>query len=112
MRHTESLKKNYQFRLVYNKGKSAADRLIVVYALRNREAGKNRLGLSVSKKVGKAVTRNRVRRLIRESYRIIEGGEIKKGYDIVVIARQAAAGAGFHEISASLSALLKRHNIV
>ena len=111
MRHTESLKKNRQFRHVYNKGRSAADRLIVVYALKNREPGKNRLGLSVSKKVGKAVTRNRVRRLIKESYRIIEDGEIQRGFDIVVIARQSSAEAGFHEIFASLSALLKKQYI-
>jgi ribonuclease P protein component len=62
---TESLKKNYQFRNVYNKGKSAANHYLVLYVLKN---GKNinRLGISISKKVGKSVVRNHKARLIKE----------------------------------------------
>ncbi len=71
MRFTQSLKKNYQFGFVYNKGKSVADKYLVLYAVRNkRNPDINRLGITVSKKVGKSVVRSRVTRLIKESYRL------------------------------------------
>ena len=66
MKHTESLKKNYQFRYVYNRGKSMANRHLVLYLVKNGTQA-NRLGISVSKKVGKSVVRSHVTRLIRES---------------------------------------------
>ena len=68
MEFTESLKKNYQFRFVYNRGKSIANRLLVMYVVRNGTDG-NRFGISVSKKVGNSVVRSRITRLLRESYR-------------------------------------------
>ena len=76
---TESLKKNYQFKFVYNRGKSIANKYLVMYVLKN---GKdfNRLGLSVSKKVGISVVRSRVTRLIRESYRLSEEN-VRRGFD-------------------------------
>ena len=77
-----------------------------MYVLKNHLA-ENRLGLSVSKKIGKAVVRNRVRRLVRESFRLIEG-EMKKGYDIIFIARQPSAAAGFREIGISVKTLCER----
>ena len=66
MEFTESLKKNYQFRFVYNRGKSIANRLLVMYVVRNGTNG-NRFGISVSKKVGNSVVRSRITRLLRES---------------------------------------------
>ena len=69
MEFTESLKKNYQFRFVYNRGKSIANRLLVMYVVRNGTNG-NRFGISVSKKVGNSVVRSRITRLLRESYRL------------------------------------------
>ena len=90
MEFTESLKKNYQFRFVYNRGKSIANRLLVMYVVRNGTNG-NRFGISVSKKVGNSVVRSRITRLLRESYRLSES-KFLAGYDIVVIARASAKG--------------------
>jgi len=78
-----ALKKKRDFKKVYNRGKHAAEPLFVVYALVN-DLDDNRLGLSVSKKVGGAVVRNRVKRLIRECCRLMD---LRAGYDFVVIAR-------------------------
>ena len=106
---TESLKKNYQFRFVYNRGKSIANKYLVMYVIKN---GKeiNHLGVSVSKKVGISVVRSRVTRLIKESYRLSEKN-IKSGYDIVVIARNSCNGESFDTIYKSLNHLLKKHNL-
>ena len=71
MRFSESLKKNKDFQLTYKKGKSYANRYLVMYVRKNGTSG-NRLGLSVSKKVGNSVVRHRVTRLLRESYRLQE----------------------------------------
>lgn len=108
---TESLKKNYQFRFVYNRGKSIANKNLVMYVLKNDSKFKaNRLGISVSKKVGNSVVRSRVTRLIRESYRLNEEN-IKKGFDIIVIARNTANSLSYDEMSKSLIHLLKKHNL-
>jgi len=106
---TESLKKNYQFRYVYNRGKSLANRHLVMYVIKNGKQT-NKLGISVSKKVGKSVTRSHVTRLIRESYRLTEQ-EIKQGFDIVVIARVSAKDISYQEMLRSLRHLLKKHNL-
>ena len=110
MEFTESLRKNFQFRHVYNRGKSLANRHLVMYVIRNGR-NKNRLGISVSKKVGKSVTRSRVTRLIRESYRLSEQN-ISRGYDIVVIARVSANEASYADIYRSLNHLLRKHNLL
>ncbi len=110
MLFTCSLKKNNQFKVVYNKGKSIADKLLVMYVYPNRTEG-NRLGLSVSKKVGKSVIRNRIRRLIKESYRAVEKEGVRAGYDIVVIARQSSSEAVYCEIRQSVSKLLYKHGL-
>jgi ribonuclease P protein component len=109
---TQSLKKNFQFRFVYNKGKSLANKYLVMYVIKNkRYSDTNRLGISVSKKVGKSVVRSRVTRLIRESYRLSEQN-IAKGYDIVVIARVSASDATYKEIDKALLNLLKKHGLL
>ena len=110
MEFTESLKKNFQFRYVYNKGNSIANRQLVMYVRKNGKKN-NRLGISVSKKVGKSVTRSRVTRLIRESYRLMEN-EVLRGYDIVVIARVSAAEAQYAEVSKALRHLFKKHGLL
>lgn len=109
MKFTESLKKNFQFRYVYSKGKSIANRHMVMYLIKSNTE-KNRLGISVSKKVGNSVVRSRVTRLIRESYRLSEDN-IMLNYDIVVIARASAKSSSFEEINKSLIHLLKKHSI-
>ena len=108
MKYTTSLKKNYDFRIVYRKGKSLANRHLVVYKYRNN-LDINRVGISVSKKVGNSVVRSRVTRLIRESYRLNEEHIDKAGWDFVVIARTTAKGTTYEEISHSLVSLLKQH---
>ena len=100
MEFTESLKKNYQFRFVYNRGKSIANRLLVMYVVRNGTDG-NRFGISVSKKVGNSVVRSRITRLLRESYRLSES-KFLAGYDIVVIARASAKEATYREVESAL----------
>ena len=85
----ESLKKTADFRNVYQNGKSLANKYLVMYVMENNRE-KNRLGISVSKKVGNSVVRHRVTRLIRESYRLHEN-IFNSGLDIVVIARICAA---------------------
>ena len=110
MKYTVSLKKNYDFRTVYRKGKSLANRHLVMYKYPNK-LDINRLGISVSKKVGNSVVRSRVTRLIRESYRLQEENIDKVGWDFVVIARTTAKGTSYDEISNSLTNLLKQHKV-
>lgn len=78
-----TLKKNIEFKKVFNKGKFIDGRCIVVYLLKNN-TNQNKLGFVVSKKAGKSVTRNRIRRLIRENFRL-QKENLKKGYTIVIM---------------------------
>ena len=89
MIRSESLKKNQDFKVVYQNGTSYANRLLVMYVLKNQHM-KNRLGISVSKKVGNSVVRHRLTRLIRESYRLNET-DFDSNLDIVVVARASCA---------------------
>jgi len=106
---SESLKKNQDFRIVYQKGTSYANRLLVMYVLENQHR-KNRLGISVSKKVGNSVVRHRITRLVRESYRLNEN-LFDSNLDIVVVARAAAKGKGYREIESALMHLAGKHHI-
>jgi len=101
MNFSESLKKNQDFQSVYRNGKSYANRLLVMYVLENN-LDKNRLGISVSKKVGNSVVRHHVTRLVRESYRLQEN-IFNSGLDIVVVARANAASASFREIESAIA---------
>lgn len=108
--HSESLKKNRDFQLLYKEGKSRANRYLVLYVKENG-LEKNRLGVSVSKKVGNSIVRHRITRLIRESYRLHED-MFNSGLDIVVIARGTARDASFHQISSALKHLGGLHKII
>ena len=110
MKFSESLKKNNDFQNVYRNGKSYAKRFLVMYVLKN-ETEKNRIGISVSKKVGNSVIRHHITRLVRESYRLHED-MFNSGLDIVVIARSNAKNASYHEIASALMHLGGLHNIV
>lgn len=110
MKNTQSLKKNYEFRIVYKRGKSIANRQLVMYFLPNNKPI-NQLGISVSKKVGNSVVRSRVTRLIRESYRLNEE-EISLGYNIVFIARSGAVSIGYKEMEKSVKHLLKKQGLI
>ncbi|WP_271714018.1 ribonuclease P protein component [Anaeromicropila herbilytica] len=107
---SESLKKNRDFKNVYDKGKSYANKYLVMYILKN-ELNRNRIGISVSKKVGNSVVRHRVQRLIRESYRLNET-MFQNGLDIVVIARVGIKDKNYNEVSSAVLHLGKIHKIV
>ena len=111
MEYSDSLKKNNEFQRVYRKGTSQANRYLVMYVLENHDRHmENRLGISVSKKVGNSVVRHRITRLVRESYRLNES-LFKKNLDIVVIARNSANGTNYHEIEKSFMDLARKHGI-
>ncbi len=110
MNFSESLKKNQDFQSVYRKVRSYANKLLVMYVLENNME-RNRLGISVSKKVGNSVVRHHVTRLVRESYRLQEN-IFNSGLDIVVIARANAASASYAEIESALLHLGKLHKII
>ncbi len=97
MKFTVSMKENHLFRRLYAKGKTAVTPTVAVY-VRPNKSRRTRLGFTVGAKVGKAVKRNRVRRRLREIYRLHEG-EMTPGYDIVAVARGRAAGARYPELS-------------
>ena len=103
MKHTVSIKENYVFRRLYSKGKSAVSPYLAVYVRRNGGAG-NRLGLTVSTKLGCAVGRNKIRRRLREIYRIHED-ELRPGWDMVIVARVKAAHGRFSALERSYLAL-------
>ena len=107
---TESLKQNHVFRRLYSKGKSAAGPYVVVYCRKNG-LQINRLGITAGTKLGHAVVRNRVRRRIREAYRLSESSFIC-GYDIVVVARHRAAEGEFRDISACLLKQMDRLGLI
>ena len=97
---SESLKKTKDFQKVYNKGKSYANKYLVMYILKN-DSDRNRIGIAVGKKVGNSVVRHHLTRLVRESYRLHEE-MFHSGWDIVVIARAGAKNASYHEIESAL----------
>ena len=107
---SESLKKYGDFQRVYKKGKSYANKYLIMYIL-EQDTQKNRIGISVSKKVGNSVVRHRITRLIRESYRLNETLFVS-GLDIVVIARPGAKERNFFDIESALIHLGRLHNII
>ena len=109
MKFSESLKKNKDFQTVYRQGKSYANKYLVLYIMEN-QTEKNRIGISVSKKVGNSVVRHHLTRLIRESYRLQEEC-FQRGYDLVVIARQSAKDVTYKEMDSALIHLGKLHKI-
>ena len=108
MKFTESLRSNRDFQHVFRSGKSFANKFLVMYVSKN-QLNKNRLGISVSKKVGNSVVRHRVKRLIKESYRLQEN-IFNSGLDIVVIARNNAAGFTYQEAESALLHLWNLHS--
>ena len=106
----ESLKKNRDFQLVYKTGTSYVNKYLVMYA-RENQLGKNRIGISVSKKVGNSVVRHRLCRLVRESYRLHED-VFRRGFDIVVVARVSAKERTFREIESAFLHLSRLHHLV
>ena len=106
----DSLKKNKDFQNVYRNGKSYADKYLVMYVLENGLES-NRIGISVSKKVGNSVVRHHLTRLLREAYRLQEE-RFNSGLDIVVIARVSAKNITYHETESALLHLGNLHHIL
>ncbi|MFV0399498.1 MAG: ribonuclease P protein component [Oscillospiraceae bacterium] len=104
MKRTVSLTENYLFRRMYRVGKCTVTPHVAVYVKKNR-LGKNRLGITATKKIGGAVQRNRARRVIREAYRLIEP-KMQGNRDIVIVARQKAVFSKMQEVRRSLEKVL------
>jgi ribonuclease P protein component len=110
MKNTVSLKKNRDFSRVYRKASFLSTKNMVLYVLNNRYDIK-RLGITIGKKVGKAVKRNRIRRLVKENYRIFEEN-IMEAYDIVFVIRKTGELPTYKEIQKEMKYLLKKSKIL
>ena len=110
MKYSQSLKKNIDFQNVYKCGKSFANKYLVMYVKEN-DLQLNRIGISVSKKVGNSVVRHRIKRVILESYRLQED-MFNSGLDMVIIARATAKDRTYEEIKSAVLHLGKLHNII
>ena len=106
MKKAVTLKENWEFRRLYNKGKSAVGPAMVIYCKKNR-LDHNRLGVTVSTKLGGAVVRNRARRRLREIYRLASP-KLKKGYDFVIVARSKAVEGSFAAMEESFMHLCRK----
>lgn len=107
--HPERLKKSWEFQRTYKKGKKYWDAYFVIYVCQT-QLRQTRLGITVSKKVGNSVQRNRVKRLIRETFRSLKS-KLQPQYDIVVVGRPDAYGLTGQQAQASLQRLFRRASI-
>ena len=105
-----TVKENYEFRRIYRKGRSAVSPQLVIYCQRNRR-GHSRLGVSVSTKLGCAVVRNRVRRRIREIYRLNKA-KMLPGYDLIVVARVRAVETDYQKLDRTYLRLLEQLDLL
>ena len=108
MRKEERLTRSSQFAAVFKEDKYWANDFMVIKAMPNG-LKQSRFGFVTSKKVGNAVVRNRVRRLLREAVRLTP---IESGWDIVIIARKEAAGKNYHQVEPKLRKLLNRAELL
>ena len=106
MQFSKSLKESHLFRRLYHKGRSAANGYLVLYCRRNGTQ-ENRIGLTVSRKLGHAVVRNRVRRRLREIYRLHEA-DFLPGWDVVVVARSRAVTASYRSLERAYLSLARK----
>jgi ribonuclease P protein component len=109
MKNTRSLQKNYEFQRVYSKGQFCTGKYLVLYYLKNT-FDFNRLGISTGKKIGKSVVRNRMKRIVKENYRLMED-KIPIGYDLVFMVRKSDDLPGFWDIKREMRYLLKKGNL-
>ena len=101
-----TLKKNHEFRRLYQKGASAAGGALVIYCRKNK-LGRNRLGLTASVKLGGAVVRNRARRRMREVYRL-NSPRLCRGYDFILVARGRTLTASWQELNGIFARLCRK----
>lgn len=110
MRKKYRIKDNREFQYIFKHGKSFANRQLVIYYMHSEQTY-FRVGLSVGKKIGNAVTRNRIKRYLRESFMDLEH-RILPTLNIIIIARQPTKNMSFHDIKGSLLHLLKREKLL
>ena len=110
MKRAVTLKENYQFRRLYQKGASAVGGGMVLYCRKNN-LGHNRLGVTVSVKLGHAVVRNRVRRRFRELYRLHKP-EMQPGFDVILVARGRAVRSTYQQLDETYLRLLRQAGLV
>ena len=106
----ETLKKNKEFNLVYNQGKSIASKYLVLYYYNKNDTDQIKAGFSISKRIGKAVVRNKLRRRLKEIIRD-EEDNLKKGYNIIFIARKPVINLDFHKIKKDVKKLFKKADL-
>lgn len=105
------IKKNVEFQAAFKKGFSVANRQFVIYILKKEQQENFRIGLSVSKKIGNAVTRNQIKRYIRQVFHELHD-DVKCGKDYVIIARKPVAEMDFHQVKKSLQHVLRLGKIL
>jgi len=110
MKFTSSINKNRQFKWMYRRASQQTGRFLIMYYVKNR-LSVNRLGITVSKKVGKAVVRNRIRRLIKENYTLFEP-RLKLGYDLIFVSRMVSRDAGFYDVKKAMEILFKQAGMI
>ena len=110
MKKAVTIKENYEFRRMYQRGKSAVSGSMVVYCRKNR-LGHNRLGLTASTKLGHAVVRNRCRRRLREVYRL-NTPALRQGYDLILVARGRTATASWKELNDTFMKLCRKLDLL
>lgn len=104
------LRNDKDFTTIYKKGKSVGERYVVLFYKKN-ELPYNRTAFLASKKVGNSVARNRARRLLKESYRELEGN-IKTGYDMIIIARNTIVGVKCGDVKKSLESAFRKSKLI
>lgn len=111
MKNTVALKSNRDFRRLYSRGSRHAGAYVAVYASKNRLQSVNRLGLTASTTLGKAVVRNRLKRLMRAAYTELEP-RICTGYDFILVARGRAVGSNMEQVRKDLSYSLHKLDLM
>ena len=110
MKRAVTLKENYEFRRLYQKGASAVGGGMVLYCRKNR-LGHNRLGVTVSVKLGHAVVRNRARRRLREAFRLAQP-RMRQGYDVILVARSRSVDGSYRKLTEALDRALGKLDLL
>ena len=110
MKRSVTIKENYEFRRLYSKGNSAVTPSVVVYCRKNGRTH-NRLGVTVSTKIGHAVVRNRARRRLRELFRLSQG-EMLQGYDVLLVARGKTARIPHRYLKRDYETAMQKLNLI
>lgn len=111
MKKEYRVKDNKDFQVIFKQGKSFANRQLVIYYRKKEDQNHFRVGLSVGKKIGNAVVRNRIKRYLRQAFHELEK-EIKPSYDFIIIARQPTKEMEFFEVKKSLTHLLSKEKLL